>query len=357
MYAMCAMRHMHEFGTTSEQLAEIAVAIRYNAGFNPNALYRDPITVDDVLNSRMVAEPLRMLEPRETETRTLHALSEYGVMQVSLYESIARHGRIAKTYNYPVMVNGRYIMSPSPIPKFDNPKLDRNPALQLYGAGREKRIYAVPPYTTVKSLDFDDHPFEIETWSESCALCGSKESFLDEMIVDDAGKELPRDGKAFGDLLVRGPWITSGYFRGEGGEVLREGGWFATGDVATIDSDGYMTITDRSKDVIKSGGEWISSIDLENAAMAHPAVAEAAVIGIAHPKWDERPLLIVHRKTGADVTKEELIDFLGTKVAKWWLPDEIVFVDELPHTATGKILKRQIRDDYKDYKLKSLAAA
>ncbi|MBR2816004.1 MAG: alpha-D-ribose 1-methylphosphonate 5-phosphate C-P-lyase PhnJ [Reyranella sp.] len=137
-----------------------------------------------------IPEPLRMLEPRETETRTLHALSEYGVMQVSLYESIARHGRISKSYNYPVMVNGRYIMSPSPIPKFDNPKLDRSPALQLYGAGREKRIYAVPPHTPVKSLDFDDHPFEVEHWSECCALCGSKESFLDEMIVDDAGKRL-----------------------------------------------------------------------------------------------------------------------------------------------------------------------
>src|SRR5580692_11102337 len=128
-----------------------------------------------------------MLEPRETETRTLHALSEYGVMQVSLYESIARFGRIAKTYSYPVMVNDRYIMSPSPIPKFDNPKLDRSPALQLYGAGREKRIYAVPPYTPVKSLDFDDHPFEIETWEQACAHCGSMTSFLDEMIVDDKG--------------------------------------------------------------------------------------------------------------------------------------------------------------------------
>ena len=137
-----------------------------------------------------IPEPLRMLEPREMETRTLHALSEYGVMQVSLYESIARHGRIAKTYNYPVLVNGRYMMSPSPIPKFDNPKLDRNPALQLYGAGREKRIYAVPPFTSVRSLDFDDHPFEIETWSECCAYCGSRDSFLDEMIVDDAGKRL-----------------------------------------------------------------------------------------------------------------------------------------------------------------------
>ncbi|WP_439613365.1 3-(methylthio)propionyl-CoA ligase [Reyranella sp.] len=179
---------------------------------------------------------------------------------------------------------------------------------------------------------------------------------VDMTIVDDAGKELPRDGKAFGDLLVRGPWITSGYFKGEGGEVLREiagkgGGWFATGDVATIDPDGYMQITDRSKDVIKSGGEWISSIDLENAAMAHPAVAEAAVIGVAHPKWDERPLLIVHRKPDAQIDKKELIEFLGTKVAKWWLPDDVQFVEAIPHTATGKILKTRLREDFKDYKL------
>jgi fatty-acyl-CoA synthase len=175
-------------------------------------------------------------------------------------------------------------------------------------------------------------------------------------IVDDAGRELPRDGKAFGDLLVRGPWITSGYFKGEGGDVLRPdgkggGGWFPTGDVATLDADGYMQITDRSKDVIKSGGEWISSIDLENAAMAHPGVAEAAVIGIAHPKWDERPLLIVHRKPGATVDKKELIEFLADKVAKWWLPDDVQFVDAIPHTATGKILKTRLREDFKGYKL------
>ena len=170
-------------------------------------------------------------------------------------------------------------------------------------------------------------------------------------IVDDSGKELPRDGKAFGDLLVRGPWITSGYFKGEGGQVLDRDGWFATGDVATIDPDGYMQITDRSKDVIKSGGEWISSIDLENAAMAHPAVAEAAVIGIAHPKWDERPLLIVHRKPDASIDKKELIEFLGSKVAKWWLPDDVQFVEAIPHTATGKILKTKLRETFKDYKL------
>jgi 3-(methylthio)propionyl---CoA ligase len=174
---------------------------------------------------------------------------------------------------------------------------------------------------------------------------------VDMKIVDGSGKELPRDGKAFGDLLVRGPWITAGYFKGEGGQVLEEGDWFATGDVATLDEDGYMQITDRSKDVIKSGGEWISSIDLENAAMAHPAVAEAAVIGVAHPKWDERPLLIIHRKPDATIDKQELIEFLGTKVAKWWLPDDIQFVDAIPHTATGKILKTKLRETFKDYKL------
>jgi acyl-CoA synthetase (AMP-forming)/AMP-acid ligase II len=174
---------------------------------------------------------------------------------------------------------------------------------------------------------------------------------VDMKIVDDSGKELPRDGKAFGDLLVRGPWITSGYFKGEGGPVLREGGWFATGDVATIDEDGYMQITDRSKDVIKSGGEWISSIDLENAAMAHPGVAEAAVIGITHPKWDERPLLIVHRKPGATFDKKELIDFLAARVAKWWLPDDVQFVEAIPHTATGKILKTRLREDFRNYTL------
>ena len=178
---------------------------------------------------------------------------------------------------------------------------------------------------------------------------------VDMRIVDDQGKDLPWDGKAFGDLLVRGPWITTQYFKGEGGNVLREDaharGWFPTGDVATIDPDGFMQITDRSKDVIKSGGEWISSIDLENTAMAHPAVAEAAVIGVAHPKWDERPLLVVVMKSGAQVTREELLKFFEGRVAKWWIPDDVVFVDQLPHTATGKLLKTKIRDDFKAHKL------
>jgi len=175
-------------------------------------------------------------------------------------------------------------------------------------------------------------------------------------IVDDAGNELPRDGKAFGDLLVRGPWITSGYFKGEGGDVLREGGWFATGDVATIDPDGYMQITDRSKDVIKSGGEWISSIDLENIAVAHPAIAEAAVIGVKHPKWDERPVVVAVKKPGQEVTREELLRFYEGKIAKWWMPDDVVFVAELPHTATGKLSKLTLRQKMQDYRLPEKAA-
>jgi len=173
---------------------------------------------------------------------------------------------------------------------------------------------------------------------------------VDLKIVDSAGKDLPWDGKAFGDLLVRGPWIAKGYFKGEGGDPLRDG-WFPTGDVATIDAEGYIQITDRSKDVIKSGGEWISSIELENVAVAHPAVAEAAVIGVPHPKWDERPLLIVQRKTGANVTREELLSFYQDKVAKWWIPDDVVFVEALPHTATGKLLKTKLRDDFHSHPL------
>ncbi len=180
---------------------------------------------------------------------------------------------------------------------------------------------------------------------------------VDLRIVDGGGGHLPHDGKSFGLLQVRGPWITSGYFKGDGGQVLDKDGWFSTGDVATLDGDGYMQITDRSKDVIKSGGEWISSIDLENAAIGHPAVQEAAVIGVHHPKWQERPLLVVVKKKGASVTPKELIDFLSHKVAKWWLPDDVAFVEELPHTATGKLLKTKLRDDFKNYKLPTAGAA
>ncbi|TAN56401.1 MAG: fatty-acid--CoA ligase [Betaproteobacteria bacterium] len=173
---------------------------------------------------------------------------------------------------------------------------------------------------------------------------------VDMKIVDEEGKELPWDGKRFGNLLVRGPWIAASYMKGEGGDPLRDG-WFPTGDVATIDPDGYMQITDRSKDVIKSGGEWISSIELENIAVAHPAIVEAAVIGIRHPKWDERPIVVAVKKPGTEVSKEELLQFYEGKIAKWWLPDDVVFVTELPHTATGKLSKLTLRQIFTDYQL------
>jgi 3-(methylthio)propionyl---CoA ligase len=173
---------------------------------------------------------------------------------------------------------------------------------------------------------------------------------VDMRIVGQDGTELPQDGKAFGDLQVRGPWVVKSYFKGEGGDPLKDG-WFPTGDVATIDPDGYMQITDRSKDVIKSGGEWISSIDLENIAVAHPAIAEAAVIGVKHPKWDERPIVVAVKKAGQEVSKEDLLKFYEGKVAKWWMPDDVVFVPELPHTATGKLSKLTLRQQMKDYKL------
>ena len=177
---------------------------------------------------------------------------------------------------------------------------------------------------------------------------------MDMKIIDEAGKELPHDGKAFGDLLVKGPWIVSEYFK-QSEEASAKSplvdGWFPTGDVATIDPDGYMQITDRSKDVIKSGGEWISSIDIENIAVAHPAVAMAACVGVYHPKWDERPIIAVVKKPGSDVSREALIAFYEGKTAKWQIPDDVVFVDSIPLGATGKMLKNKLRETLKDYKL------
>jgi len=176
---------------------------------------------------------------------------------------------------------------------------------------------------------------------------------VDMRIVDGDGKDLPWDGKAFGDLYVKGPWVVREYFKGEGGDPLVNG-WFPTGDVATIDADGFLQITDRSKDVIKSGGEWISSIDIENIAVAHPAVAMAACIGVAHPKWDERPIVAVVKRPGAEVTREELLKFYEGKTAKWQIPDDVVFVDAIPLGATGKILKTKLRETLRDYKLPGL---
>ena len=176
---------------------------------------------------------------------------------------------------------------------------------------------------------------------------------IDMKIVDDQGRDLPHDGKSAGDLLVKGPWVIDSYYKQEGGSPLVDG-WFPTGDVATIDADGYMQITDRSKDVIKSGGEWISSIDVENIAMAHPAVAMAACIGMRHPKWDERPVVCVVRKPGAEVTREELLKFYEGKTAKWQIPDDVVFVDAIPLGATGKMLKTRLREQLSGYVLPGL---
>jgi fatty-acyl-CoA synthase len=175
-------------------------------------------------------------------------------------------------------------------------------------------------------------------------------------ITDDNGADLPHDGKTFGHLMVKGPAVAKSYFKGEGGRygtssILDKDGWFDTGDIATLDHLGFMQITDRAKDVIKSGGEWISSIDVENIAVGCPGVAQAAVIGVVHPKWDERPLLIVVKKPDADVTKEAVLKYLEGKIAKWWMPDDVQFVKEIPLTATGKMQKTALRDQFKDYKL------
>ena len=199
-----------------------------------------------------------------------------------------------------------------------------------------------------KHLDLDEESQYALRTTQGRVLFG-----IDMKIVDPDGKELPWDGEAFGDLLIRGPNVLTNYFGHDDDLLIKdeEGrGWFMTGDVATIDPDGYMQITDRSKDVIKSGGEWISSIELENTAVAHPDVIEAAVIAIPHPKWDERPLLVIVKKPSSELTKETMLKFFDGKVAKWWIPDDVAFVDEIPHTATGKILKTKLREDFADYK-------
>jgi fatty-acyl-CoA synthase len=203
-----------------------------------------------------------------------------------------------------------------------------------------------------KPYDWDDMTFDQQV--DMVTKQGRVPFGVELRIVDDNDEVLPRDGKTSGRLQVRGPWIIQRYFEAEHNAADADG-WFDTGDVALIHPDGIMQITDRAKDVIKSGGEWISSIELENAAVGAPGVAEAAAVGVPHPKWDERPLLLVVRKPGSEVTREEILAHLQTEVAKWWLPDEIKFVDSLPHTATGKLLKRQLRDEYKTYKLASIA--
>jgi fatty-acyl-CoA synthase len=199
------------------------------------------------------------------------------------------------------------------------------------------------------SWDWDDLSFEEQV--EQTVYQGRAPFGVEMRVVDDEGAVLPRDGESSGRLQVKGPWIIKQYFKDESGPCLTADGWFDTGDVAVLHPNGVMQITDRAKDVIKSGGEWISSVELENAAVGCAGVAEAAAIGIAHPKWDERPLLVVVRKPGSQVSADEIRAHLATQVAKWWLPDEIVFVDSLPHTATGKLLKTALREQFKDFRL------
>jgi fatty-acyl-CoA synthase len=202
-----------------------------------------------------------------------------------------------------------------------------------------------------KSYDWDDLTFEQQV--DQVCKQGRAPFGVEMRIVDDEGRIQPRDGQSSGRLQVRGPWIIAQYFQDESGPCVDADGWFDTGDVAVIHPDNTMQITDRAKDVIKSGGEWISSVELENAAVGCPGVAEAAAIGVHHPRWEERPILLVVKKAGADVTPEAILAHLEQHVAKWWLPDEIHFVDELPHTATGKLLKTAIREKFKGYSLQA----
>jgi len=211
------------------------------------------------------------------------------------------------------------------------------------------------PLGTVGALQPQYADLKGEAKLDILAMQGFPPFMVEMKITDDADRELPWDGKTFGRLKVRGPAVAAGYYKVDA-TVLDKDGYFDTGDVATIAKDGYLRITDRSKDVIKSGGEWISSIDLENLAVGYPKVAEAAVIGVPHPKWAERPLLIVQLKKDQTATSEEILKFMEGKIAKWWMPDDVQFVDEIPHTATGKIKKTDLRTRFKDYRFPSAAA-
>ena len=209
------------------------------------------------------------------------------------------------------------------------------------------------PLGTLSRLKAKHASLDVESQRRILEKQGKVIFGVDMQTIDDDGKPLPWDGKSSGNLVVRGPWVIESYFQRPESPLVKVGGrdWFPTGDVAAIDADAFMQITDRSKDVIKSGGEWISSIDLENIAMAHPAVLEAAAIACRHPKWDERPLLVVVRKPGAEVSAQDLLAFFEGRIAKWQIPDDVAFVTEIPHTATGKVQKLKLRDQFKDHRL------
>lgn len=242
----------------------------------------------------------------------------------------------------------RVMIGGSACPRAMMEAFERDYDIQVFHAWGMTEMSPVGTVGTLKSkeakLDFDGRM--------SIKVKQGRPLYTVEMkIEDDDGKELARDGVAFGHLKVKGPAVSKAYFKNEGGDILDANGFFDTGDVATLDPSGYMQITDRSKDVIKSGGEWISSIELENTAIGHPDVAEAAVIGIKHPKWDERPLLVIVPKEGKSPTRDAILKYFEGRVAKWWMPDDVVFVKAIPHTATGKIQKRDLRETFRDHKL------
>jgi len=249
---------------------------------------------------------------------------------------------------------GRVVIGGSAAPRSMIEAFEKNYAVSVFHAWGMTEMSPMGSLGSLKA-GMDELPFEQQM---DIKVKQGRPLYTVEMkITDDDGNDLPWDGKAYGHLLVRGPAIAKGYLKGEGGQILDADGWFDTGDIATMDEHGYMQITDRAKDVIKSGGEWISSIELENLAVGHPKVTEAAVIGIHHPKWDERPLLIIVPKAGETPTKEEILGFMEGHIAKWWMPDDVVFVEEIPHTATGKIQKLTLREQFSGYRLPTADAA
>jgi len=248
----------------------------------------------------------------------------------------------------------RVLIGGSACPRAMIEKFEKNYGVTVAHAWGMTEMNPIGSICAIKP-DYDANDYE--KLLDVKAKQGAAPFSVEMKIVDDSENEIPWDGKKFGRLKVKGVAVAKSYFKGEGGQILDAHGFFDTGDVATIDPFGNLQITDRSKDVIKSGGEWISSIDLENLAVGHPKVMEAAVIGIRHPKWDERPLLIIIPKKGESPTREEILGYMDGKIAKWWMPDDVVFVNEIPHTATGKILKTALRDQFKDYTLPTAVAA
>jgi fatty-acyl-CoA synthase len=242
----------------------------------------------------------------------------------------------------------KVVIGGSACPRAITEKFEKNYGVQVIHAWGMTEMSPLGSLATIKPEYAD---LEGEALFDIKQTQGYAPFGVEMKVTDDENNERPWDGKTFGRLKVRGPAVASSYYGGAGAEQFDAEGWFDTGDVAHINPNGYMQITDRAKDVIKSGGEWISTIDLENLAVGHPDVAEAAVIGVAHPKWDERPLLVIVRKPGKEPTREAILGFMEGKIAKWWMPDDVVFVSEIPHTATGKIQKTTLRDQFRGYQL------